>query len=154
MGRQLGLYLREQRKAAKLTVTQLATDSGVSRPMVNYVEMGKREPSIALIVRMAGAIGIEDLSEVFRVVLTEQAQVAMAELGDGKGKELLSQWLANPGELYPELKARVKSLMILVDALCDRAQELGAIVEGRCVGEPPVDTPEDEDQIGIWDEKE
>lgn len=56
--RALGASLQEHRKAAKLTQEQVAERLGSSPEWVSQVERGVGRPSIEMLVRLAGAIGV------------------------------------------------------------------------------------------------
>jgi transcriptional regulator with XRE-family HTH domain len=52
----LATELRNTRIAAGLTQEQLAAKASVSREYVNYVERGKRQPTVAVFVRLCKAM--------------------------------------------------------------------------------------------------
>lgn len=54
----VGEYIREQRSIAKLSVRQLATNSGVSNPYLSQVERGLRKPSAEILSQIARALRI------------------------------------------------------------------------------------------------
>src|SRR3978361_946859 len=49
----LGDYLREQRLAAKLSLRQLAEQTGVSNPYLSQIERGLRRPSAEVLQQLA-----------------------------------------------------------------------------------------------------
>jgi transcriptional regulator with XRE-family HTH domain len=53
---------REQRGLSKYAISQR---SGISQPMVGYVERGLRNPTLETLLRMADAVGVE-LEDVLR----------------------------------------------------------------------------------------
>ncbi len=54
----LGDYLREQRQAARLSVRQLASLTGVSNPYLSQVERGLRKPSAEVLQQLAKGLRI------------------------------------------------------------------------------------------------
>jgi transcriptional regulator with XRE-family HTH domain len=54
----LAQELRKARLAAGLTQEQLAAKAEVSREYVNYIERGKRQPTVAIFIRLCKAMRI------------------------------------------------------------------------------------------------
>ena len=54
----LGDYLREQRLAAKLSLRQLAEQTGVSNPYLSQIERGLRKPSAEVLQQLAKGLRI------------------------------------------------------------------------------------------------
>lgn len=54
----LGEYLKEQRKAAQLSIRQLASAAGVSNPYLSQIERGLRKPSASVLQQIAKALRI------------------------------------------------------------------------------------------------
>ncbi len=54
----LGDYLREQRRAAQLSLRQLAEQAGVSNPYLSQIERGLRRPSADVLQHLAKALRI------------------------------------------------------------------------------------------------
>jgi transcriptional regulator with XRE-family HTH domain len=54
----LGDYLREQRVSAKLSLRQLAEQTGVSNPYLSQIERGLRRPSAEVLQQLAKALRI------------------------------------------------------------------------------------------------
>ncbi|MFD3455925.1 helix-turn-helix domain-containing protein [Streptomyces sp. NPDC058691] len=54
----LGEYLREQRRNAKLSLRQLADAAGVSNPYLSQIERGLRKPSADILQQLAKALRI------------------------------------------------------------------------------------------------
>lgn len=52
----LATELKKVRLAAGLTQEQLAAKANVSREYVNYIERGKRQPTVAIFVRLCKAM--------------------------------------------------------------------------------------------------
>ena len=52
----LATELRKVRLAAGLTQEQLAAKANVSREYINYLERGKRQPTVAMFVRLCKAV--------------------------------------------------------------------------------------------------
>ncbi|MGZ4617458.1 MAG: helix-turn-helix domain-containing protein [Frankiaceae bacterium] len=56
--RELGDYIREQRKAAQISLRQLARQAGVSNPYLSQIERGLRKPSAEILQQIARALRI------------------------------------------------------------------------------------------------
>ena len=54
----LGVYLKEQRLAARLSLRQLADQVGVSNPYLSQIERGLRRPSAEVLNQLARALRI------------------------------------------------------------------------------------------------
>ncbi|PVE07109.1 helix-turn-helix domain-containing protein [Streptomyces scopuliridis] len=54
----LGEYLREQRRSARLSLRQLADAAGVSNPYLSQIERGLRKPSADILQQLAKALRI------------------------------------------------------------------------------------------------
>ncbi len=56
--RDLGGFIREQRKSAQLSLRKLAALAGVSNPYLSQIERGMRKPSADILQAIAGALRI------------------------------------------------------------------------------------------------
>ena len=56
--RDLGAFIREQRKAAEMSLRHLANVAGVSNPYLSQIERGLRKPSADILRRVAEALRI------------------------------------------------------------------------------------------------
>ncbi len=54
----VGDYLKEQRTAAKLSLRQLAAQTGLSNPYLSQIERGLRKPSAEVLQQLAKALRI------------------------------------------------------------------------------------------------
>jgi len=111
--RALGARLRGARQAAGLGVTEAARAAGVSRRHWTETEAGRANPSILVLARQAGAVGLP-LPELVRLPqLTPQhgrARVALVGLR-GAGKSTVGRLLARELEMaFVELDRRVEDL--------------------------------------------
>lgn len=64
----LASELRKARVAAGLTQEELAAKARVSREYINYLERGKRMPTVAVFIRIAKAVGVYPPDLLARVV--------------------------------------------------------------------------------------
>jgi transcriptional regulator with XRE-family HTH domain len=64
----LATELRKARLAAGLTQEELAAKAGVSREYINYLERGKRTPTVAVFIRIAKAVRVYAPDLLARVV--------------------------------------------------------------------------------------
>ena len=78
----LGDYLREQRLAAKLSLRQLAEQTGVSNPYLSQIERGLRRPSAEVLQQLAKALRIsaETLYVRAGILDPEDGEVRSVEL--------------------------------------------------------------------------
>src|SRR3954453_10042513 len=56
--RDLGEYIRQQRKTAQISLRQLARQAGVSNPYLSQIERGLRKPSAEILQQIAKALRI------------------------------------------------------------------------------------------------
>jgi ribosome-binding protein aMBF1 (putative translation factor) len=56
--RDLGDYIREQRRTAQISLRQLARQAGVSNPYLSQIERGLRKPSAEILQQIAKALRI------------------------------------------------------------------------------------------------
>ncbi len=56
--RELGEYIREQRRAAQVSLRQLARSAGVSNPYLSQIERGLRKPSAEILQQIAKGLRI------------------------------------------------------------------------------------------------
>ena len=52
------MFLKEIRKAKKITAEKLAADTGLAKTTIWNYESGRREPDIDTLVRLADALGV------------------------------------------------------------------------------------------------
>ena len=78
----LGEYLREQRTSAKLSLRQLAEQTGVSNPYLSQIERGLRRPSAEVLQQLAKAfrISAETLYVHAGILDPEDGEVRSVEL--------------------------------------------------------------------------
>lgn len=84
--RDVGDYIREQRRAAQVSVRELAKAAGVSNPYLSQIERGLRKPSAEILQQIAKALRISaEQLYVQAGILTERVgddTVTTAILGD------------------------------------------------------------------------
>ena len=56
--RELGAYIRDQRKSAQISLRQLSRLAGVSNPYLSQIERGLRKPSAEILQQIAKALRI------------------------------------------------------------------------------------------------
>ncbi len=83
----LGVYLREQRSTAQLTLRQLAEQAGVSNPYLSQIERGLRKPSADVLQQLAKALRISAETLYVRAGILDpdesgERSVQLAVLGD------------------------------------------------------------------------
>ena len=62
----LATEMKKARLAAGLTQEELAAKAGVSRESVNYVERGRRQPTVAMFVRLCKAMNASPVDVLAR----------------------------------------------------------------------------------------
>ncbi len=67
----LGDYLREQRKAAKLSLRQLSELAGVSNPYLSQIERGLKKPSAEILQQLARGLEVSAESLFVRAGILE-----------------------------------------------------------------------------------
>jgi transcriptional regulator with XRE-family HTH domain len=78
----LGDYLREQRLGAKLSLRQLAEQTGVSNPYLSQIERGLRRPSAEVLQQLAKALRVSAETLYIRagILSLEDSDVRSVEL--------------------------------------------------------------------------
>ena len=59
--------VKQYRKAARMTQSQLAESSGVSRQTISDIEIGKHEPTITVALLLARALGVK-VDNLFKLI--------------------------------------------------------------------------------------
>ena len=70
--------LKNARMKAEKTQAQLAKDAGISEVAYQLYEYGKREPGVKTAIRIADALGVTDLRELFGDERKEQSEKQIA----------------------------------------------------------------------------
>jgi transcriptional regulator with XRE-family HTH domain len=88
----LGEYIAAQRRAAGVTIRQLAEQAGVSNPYLSQIERGLRKPSAEVLQQLAKALRISAETLYVRAGILDPADhqatsVVMAVLADGNMTE-------------------------------------------------------------------
>jgi len=86
--RELGDYIREQRRAAQVSLRQLARLAGVSNPYLSQIERGLRKPSAEILQQIAKGLRIS----------AEQLYIQAGILDEREGgSDVATAVLADPG---------------------------------------------------------
>jgi transcriptional regulator with XRE-family HTH domain len=72
--RNLGLYIREQRAGADMSIRELARLAGVSNPYLSQIERGLRKPSAEILGQIATGLRISAEALYVRAGLLEERQ--------------------------------------------------------------------------------
>ena len=59
--------VKQYRKAARMTQSQLAERSGVSRQTISDIETGKHDPTISVALLLARALGVK-VDKLFKLI--------------------------------------------------------------------------------------
>ncbi len=83
--RDLGAFIREQRRAAQMSLRNLASQAGVSNPYLSQIERGLRKPSAEILQRVAAALRISAETLYVRAGILEERDDDLASriLSDG-----------------------------------------------------------------------
>ena len=77
--RELGEYIREQRKGAKLSLRSVSTVAGVSIPYLSQIERGLRKPSAEILQAIARGLRISAETLYVQAGILEEHPVADVE---------------------------------------------------------------------------
>jgi XRE family aerobic/anaerobic benzoate catabolism transcriptional regulator len=108
---ELGRRLRDSRRQAGLTLTELSARAGVSRRYATEAEAGRANLSVLKLMRLARATGVS-LAELFALPLQTRKGERIALLGvRGAGKSTVGRALALKREVpFVELDERVEQV--------------------------------------------
>ncbi|WP_059005786.1 helix-turn-helix domain-containing protein [Streptomyces specialis] len=82
----LGEFLREQRRQARLSLRQLAEAAGVSNPYLSQIERGLRKPSAEILQQIAKGLRISaETLYVQAGILDERSQESAGDRATGAG---------------------------------------------------------------------
>jgi transcriptional regulator with XRE-family HTH domain len=70
--RDLGAFIRDLRRNARISLRQLAEQAGVSNPYLSQIERGLRKPSAEVLSQLAGALRISTPLMYLRAGLLER----------------------------------------------------------------------------------
>jgi len=103
--RDLGEYIRDQRKMAEISLRQLARLAGVSNPYLSQIERGLRRPSAEILQQIAKALRISAEALYVQAGILEErpsdSEVPAAILGDHTISERQKQVLL---EIYASFR--------------------------------------------------
>src|SRR4051794_40989092 len=124
--RDVGDYIREQRRAAQVSMRQLAKTAGVSNPYLSQIERGLRKPSAEILQQIAKALRISaEQLYVQAGILDERVgddTVTAALLGDTGLTERQKQVLL---EIYESFR-RENAAREVADAELENPEESNA----------------------------
>jgi transcriptional regulator with XRE-family HTH domain len=108
----LGEYLKEQRVSAKLSLRQLADQTGVSNPYLSQIERGLRKPSAEVLQQIAKALRISAEQVYVRAGILDPSEgrggsVELAVLADNRLTERQKQSLLDVYASFLALNNRV-----------------------------------------------
>lgn len=96
--RDLGEFIREQRRHAKISLRQLAQQAGVSNPYLSQIERGLRKPSAEVLQQIATALRVSTPIMYLRAGLLEAregqgvlAAIAADEVLTSRQKQTLAE---------------------------------------------------------------
>jgi transcriptional regulator with XRE-family HTH domain len=72
--RDLGAFIREQRRIGRLSLRKLSERAGISNPYLSQIERGLRKPSAEILQRLARALEISSETLYVRAGILEERQ--------------------------------------------------------------------------------
>jgi transcriptional regulator with XRE-family HTH domain len=96
---ELGSFIREQRRGARLSLRKLSETAGISNPYLSQIERGLRKPSAEILQAIAGALRIS----------AETLYVRAGILDEHRERDLESEILQDP-HLTDEQKSTLREL--------------------------------------------
>ncbi|QFQ98374.1 helix-turn-helix transcriptional regulator [Streptomyces phaeolivaceus] len=150
----LGEYLREQRRNARLSLRQLADAAGVSNPYLSQIERGLRKPSAEVLQQVAKALrisaetlyvraGILDAERDRDEVETRAVILADPTLNERQKQVLLQIYESFRKENGFEIDSEVVSHVVrVIDSEIDGDDVVGGRGVGTGVATDAVDTGE------------
>ena len=136
--RDLGDYIRQQRKTAQISLRQLARQAGVSNPYLSQIERGLRKPSAEILQQIAKALRISAEALYVQAGILEEregtAAVSEAILSDELITERQKQVLL---EIYDSFR-KENAARTLAAAAHSLAAEEGVAVHVAEDAEPMI----------------
>ncbi|GIU85747.1 MAG: transcriptional regulator [Acidimicrobiia bacterium] len=80
--RDLGDFIREQRRNARLSLRKLSEAAGISNPYLSQIERGLRKPSAEILQAIARGLRISAETLYVRAGILDEAPGAAADLAD------------------------------------------------------------------------
>ena len=110
--RDLGAFIRDQRKGAQMSLRNLALQAGVSNPYLSQIERGLRKPSAEILQRVAGALRISAETLYVKAGILEERDDDLAgrilsdpHLSEGQKRALLEVYQSFRSEDPPAAAA-------------------------------------------------
>jgi transcriptional regulator with XRE-family HTH domain len=122
----VGEYLREQRRSARLSLRQLADAAGVSNPYLSQIERGLRKPSAEILQQLAKALRIS--------AETLYVQAGMLDARERDELEVPAAIMSDPS-----IDERQKQVLIQIYE--SFRKENAAAATGKDVGKAPGNGP-------------
>jgi transcriptional regulator with XRE-family HTH domain len=120
--RDLGGYIREQRKTAQISLRQLAAQAGVSNPYLSQIERGLRHPSAEILQQIAKALRISAEALYVQAGILDERHVSndttSAILADGALSERQKQVLL---EIYTSFRTEDPAAVTLTASASSQA---------------------------------
>ncbi len=89
--RELGAYIRDQRKSAQISLRQLARLAGVSNPYLSQIERGLRKPSAEILQQIAKALRISAEALYVQAGILEERAVDTDVVAAIRGDSVLAE---------------------------------------------------------------
>lgn len=139
--RNLGDFIRDQRRTAQISLRQLARQAGVSNPYLSQIERGLRKPSAEILQQIAKALRISAEALYVQAGILEErhgdGDVPAAVLREERLTERQKQVLL---EIYESFRKENDARVVAESAEALAAQE-GVTVEVAQPDEPVVSLP-------------
>jgi transcriptional regulator with XRE-family HTH domain len=121
--RDLGAFIREQRKSAQLSLRNLAQLAGVSNPYLSQIERGLRKPSADILQRVAEALRI-----------SAETLYVKAGILDERDDDLTSRIATDPWLTEKQKRALLEVYLSFRSDRADTPEDVLASVQGEEAG--------------------
>ncbi len=137
----LGEYLREQRMNAKLSLRQLAEQTGVSNPYLSQIERGLRRPSAEVLQQLAKALRIssETLYVHAGILDPEEGEVRSVKLAILADTGLTERQKQSLLDVYTSFRAANGAVASVVEEVTSTATAGSANSAGTTGGTDVID---------------
>ncbi|MFG1653725.1 helix-turn-helix domain-containing protein [Micromonospora sp. NPDC049275] len=134
----VGGFIRDLRRNAKISLRQLAEQAGVSNPYLSQIERGLRKPSAEVLQQLASALRVSTPAMYLRAGL----------LDDKEGHGVLAA-IAVDADLTMAQKQSLSQIYETFRRENARLSEAQAAAEGAAAGSPAADSPATAGAAGV-----
>ncbi len=132
--RELGEFIREQRRRGHLSLRKLSELAGISNPYLSQIERGLRKPSAEILQQIAKALRISAETLYVRAGILEERDEAL---------DLIGEILRDPA-ITEEQKQTI--IRVYESFRAENSRKAGAVSEGAPAGEPAGEAVDEVDE--------